>query len=69
MPRKGETRPKPIVGDAGDPDGLYRHMLRFSQWQRERAYSDRTIENREASLHPFITWSHERGLTRPQEIT
>lgn len=69
MPRKGETRPKPIVGDAADPDGLYRHMLRFSQWQRERAYSERTVENREASLRPFITWAHERGLTRPQEIT
>ncbi len=69
MPRKGETRAKPIVGDATDPDGLYRHMLRFSQWQREKAYSDRTVENREASLRPFIAWAHERGLTRPQEIT
>jgi integrase/recombinase XerD len=44
-------------------------MLRFSQWQREKAYSDRTVENREASLRPFIAWAHERGLTRPQEIT
>lgn len=69
MPRKGETRPKAVVGDAGDPDGLYRHMLRFSQWQREKNYSDRTVENREASLRPFIAWAHERGLTRPQEIT
>ena len=49
MPRKGETRAKPSVGDAGDPDGLYRHMLRFSAWQREQAYSERTIESREAA--------------------
>jgi integrase/recombinase XerD len=67
--RKGETRPKREVGDAADPDGLYRHMLRFSQWQREKAYSERTVENREASLRPFIAWAHDRGLTRPQEIT
>lgn len=69
MPRKGETRARPGVGDTRDPDSLYHHMLRFSQWQREKAYSDRTVENREASLRPFIAWAHERGLTRPQEVT
>ena len=69
MPRKGETRAKPSVGDTRDPDSLYHHMLRFSQWQREKNYSDRTVENREAALRPFIAWAHERGLTRPQEIT
>lgn len=69
MPRKGDIRAKPIVGDPHDPDSLYNHMLRFSQWQREKAYSERTVENREAALRPFIVWAHERGLTRPQEIT
>ena len=69
MPRKGDTKAKPIVGDPHDPDSLYNHMLRFSQWQREKAYSERTVENREAALRPFIVWAAERGLTRPQEIT
>jgi integrase/recombinase XerD len=69
MPRKGDTRAKPIVGDPRDPDSLYNHMLRFSQWQHEKAYSERTVENREAALRPFIVWAAERGLTRPQEIT
>ena len=69
MPKKGETRPKAPVGDAGDPDGLYQHMLRFSAWQREKNYSERTVENREDALGRFIVWAYERGLTRPQEIT
>lgn len=69
MPRKGQTTPKQAVGDTRDPDSLYHHMLRFSQWQREKNYSDRTVENREDALRLFIGWAHERGLTRPQEIS
>src|SRR3546814_8378140 len=52
-----------------DPDSLYYHMLRFSGWQREKNYSERTVENREDALRLFIGWAHERGLTRPQEIS
>src|SRR3546814_19186805 len=44
-------------------------MLRFSGWQREKNYSERTVENREDALRLFIGWAHERGLTRPQEIS
>lgn len=69
MPRKGQTKAKSTVGDARDPDSLYHHMLRFSAWQREKNYSDRTVENREDALRLFIGWAHERGLTRPQEIS
>ena len=69
MPRKGETRAKPPVGDTRDPDSLYHHMLRFSAWQREKNYSERTVENREDALRMFIAWAFERGLTRPQEIS
>ena len=69
MPRKGETRPKPAVGDVRDPDSLYYHLLRFNEWQREKNYSERTVEGREANLRAFIAWAAERGLTRPQEIT
>jgi len=69
MPRKGQTKPKSTVGDTRDPDSLYHHMLRFSAWQREKNYSDRTVENREDALRLFIGWAHERGLTRPQEIS
>lgn len=69
MARKGQTKRKPAIGDVRDPDSLTAHMLRFSQWQREKAYSERTVENREAALRPFIAWCAERGLTSPREIT
>ena len=69
MPRKGETRPKLPVGDVRDPDSLYYHLLRFNEWQREKNYSERTVEGREANLRAFIAWAAERGLPRPQEIT
>ena len=69
MPRKGETKAKVPAGDAGDPDGLYQHMVRFSAWQREKNYSEATVTNREDALGRFIGRAYERGLTRPQEIT
>src|SRR3546814_18648547 len=69
MPRKGQAKPRLPVGDTRDPDSLYYHMLRFSGWQREKNYSERTVENREDALRLFIGWAHERGLTRPQEIS
>jgi len=57
------------LGDAADPDSLWNHMRRFSQWQLEKNYSSKTVEGRETTLGFFITWCLERGLTRPQEIT
>ena len=69
MPRKGQYRPRQPIGDAADPDSLWNHMLRFSQWQLEKNYSAKTVEGRETHLGFFIAWCHERGLTRPQEIT
>src|SRR3546814_5356222 len=69
MPRKGQAKPRLPVGDTRDPDSLYYHMLRFSGWQREKNYSERTVENREDALRLFLGWAHERGLTRPQEIS
>jgi len=69
MPRKGQTRTKPALGDARDPDSLWNHMRRFSQWQLEKNYSAKTVEGRETSLGFFITWCLERGLTSPREIT
>jgi len=69
MPGKGESRAKPPIGDVRDPDSLYYHLLRFNEWQRERNYSERTVEGREANLRALIAWAAERGLTRPQEIT
>jgi integrase/recombinase XerD len=69
MPRKGQVRPRQAIGNPADPDSLWNHMRRFSQWQLEKNYSAKTVEGRETSLGFFITWCHERGLTSPREIT
>ena len=69
MPRKGQSRPRQAIGNPADPESLWNHMRRFSQWQLEKNYSPKTVEGRETALGFFITWCQERGLTRPQEIT
>lgn len=69
MPRKGQHRPRQAIGNPADPDSLWNHMRRFSQWQLEKNYSGRTVEGRETHLGFFIQWCHERGLTSPREIT
>lgn len=69
MPRKGQVRPKVAIGNPADPDSLWNHMRRFSQWQLEKNYSAKTVTGRETHLGFFITWCQERGLTHPQEIT
>ena len=69
MPRKGQHTPRVPIGDVRDPDSLYHAMLRFGAWQREKNYSEKTIEAREIYLRYFVTWCDTRGLRRPQEIT
>ena len=68
MPRKGERRPKPPVGDTRDPDSLYHHMLRYLAFLAEKNYSPRTIEEREKFLRYFILWCDDRGITRPGQL-
>lgn len=69
MPRKGQHTPRGVIGDPCDPDSLYHFMQRFLAWQREKNYSEKTIEGREVYLRYFIQWCDERGLGRPPDIT
>ena len=68
MPRRGQKRPQPPVGDVRDPDSLYHHLLRYLENLAVRNYSPRTIESRDKYLRYFIVWCDERGLTRPQQL-
>lgn len=69
MPRKGARKPKPVVGDPHDPEGLYAWMRRYLQALRVKNYSERTVENRESYLCFFIAWCEARSISRPQEVT
>lgn len=68
MPRKGKTTPKAAVGDTGDPDSLYHHMLRPSQWQREKNYSERMVKNLEYALRLFISWASGQRVMRHRNL-
>ncbi len=69
MPKKGQSTPKPPIGDLRDPNSLYRHLQRFSAWQQEKNYAAATIAGRELYIRYFIVWCDERGLGRPQDVT
>ena len=67
--KKGTTTVKPVIGNPNDPNSLYHWLQRFLGYQREKNYSERTIQNRDVYLRYFIQWADERGLQRPNEIT
>jgi integrase/recombinase XerD len=69
MPKKGQHTPLGVIGDPRDSESLYHYLQRFLAWQREKNYSEKTIEGREVYLRYFIKWCDERGLSRPNEIT
>jgi integrase/recombinase XerD len=70
--RRGRERrpapPKPPVGDAGDPDSLYHHMLRYLTFLETRNYSVHTVQGRDHALRLFIRWCEERSLTKPSQL-
>jgi len=67
--KRGTTTQLSVIGNPNDPQSLYHWMHRFLQYQAERNYSERTVQNRESYLRYFISWCDERGLNRPNEIT
>ena len=69
MSKKGQSTPKPVIGDVRDRDSLYHHLQRFNAWQAEKNYAATTIAARDVYLRYFLIWCEERGLQRPQDIT
>jgi hypothetical protein len=69
MGKRGARKPKKVVGDPNDPEGLYCWMLRYLEALRIKNFSGRTVENRESYLGFFIEWCEARSITRPQEVT
>jgi integrase/recombinase XerD len=69
MGKRGARKPKKVVGDPNDPEGLYCWMLRYLEALRVKNFSGRTVENRESYLSFFIERCEARSITRPQEVT
>ena len=65
----GQAQPLADGFDRSSPDTL---ASLIDQWQTrlsERNYSERTLEAHKWALKTFLTWSQERDLTSPQQIT
>jgi len=70
MPRKGQRTTKPALpGDARDACGFAALLADYLAWLRVRNYSEATGRNRAHYVGDFVKWSHERGLSRPSEVT
>jgi integrase/recombinase XerD len=68
MPRKGQIKPKAPIGDAEDPESLFRLMQRYLNHLAEKNYSVCTIEIREEQLRYFLKWCEERAITKPRQL-
>lgn len=69
MPRRGDRKPKSIVGDPADPSGFPVLVGEFLESMGVRGYSPRTVENHFAALGYLAAWLGDRGIGRPSEVT
>jgi integrase/recombinase XerD len=68
MPRKGTRRSWSFL-ESADIRGLVFLVRAYVEAQRVRGLSEMTIEKKEWTLFRFVEWCHERGITRPDEVT
>lgn len=69
MPRRGEIKEPPFIGDIEDEQGLGWRMLQYLEWMKVHNYSSETIRKQRTGLRRFVSWCWERGMSRPTEIT
>jgi integrase/recombinase XerD len=68
MARKGDKKVWAFV-EAQDPRGMVALMRLYVEALRTRNFSGQTVAGYEWCLSQFIVWCHERGLTRPHDVT
>ncbi|MEI9903512.1 MAG: hypothetical protein WDN06_05660 [Asticcacaulis sp.] len=51
------------------PDSFEALLEKWWLWLAVQHYSNETVVSRKASIKGFIEWCHERGLTRPCDIS
>ncbi|HEY6557439.1 MAG TPA: site-specific tyrosine recombinase XerC [Polyangiaceae bacterium] len=69
MAKRKRTKPKPVIGDANDPEGLYVWMRRYLEALAMKNYTERTVGNCEENLRLFLAWCEARSITRPTHVT
>ena len=69
MARRGDKKPRPVIGDPSDPRGMSALMSAFLEALRVGGYSPATISGREAYLRQFALWCEERAIHRAADIT
>jgi len=67
--KKGGMTVTPDGFDRRDEGTLARRGDAWLDWLESRAYSPRTVGVNFWALRAFLTWAHERALTRPEVIT
>lgn len=69
MPKRGERKERPFIGDARDRQGLGWRMLQYLEWMKVHNYSAETIRKQQTGLRRFVGWCWEREISRPEDIT
>jgi integrase/recombinase XerD len=69
MPRKGQRTVKTLPGNPGDAAGFVALLSDYLGWLRVRNFAEATVHHREHYIGEWVKWCHERGLSRPAEIT
>ncbi len=69
MPARGSRKPKPLIGDPNDPQGMAALLARFLEWLGVSNYAATTIEDRRQQVGNFAAWCAERDVKRPNEVT
>ena len=69
MPRRGERKKRPPLGDLSDPQSLASLHAAFLEHSRVRGYREGTVVNRDRYGRAFILWCQERGILRASEVT
>jgi integrase/recombinase XerD len=69
-PRKGKfKKPERPIGDPTIKGGFATWVPRYLEWLRVRAFSDRTVLNRQAYLRFLVEWLEDRSVVMPGEVT
>lgn len=69
MPKRGQAKPKPVLGDPTDPYGFATLLAQYLEWLTIKNFSPATVVGRAHYLGVFIAWCAERSLTQPRDVT